>query len=785
MWDHFVQHAKAIRPHLVLITGDCVDTPWRWTLRAAKHKIDALETDLNAGRSEPEKCQIRITPGNHDVRLTGLIPVRPWLTIPLFVGLLTLPLLLAWSCSLLSLTMVGILSGSFAGLLIVLHACCIGRFADVFRDRIKTNPEQFTANNIHVDLYHFDSATTPFWSAEGFIKTKDFLTATTNPDIHPPMDPPRGPSSEEPPPALQNDHTPSYALGMTHHHALGIPHDSQHENLMIMRNSGSFLSELANRKIRLVIHGHKHHPNFSRVSINAERPNEFEIGLLGAGTLTRGNPMPERYGFHFYALELDANLNMKAIPYLSVDGGAFIEQEAFYIEDLQQAIRRQRQFAQDLYGLKASGLKARAIIYSDGDTLERLEHHNFTVTDPKKTYQAQPSPALAAVDRGHIEGFVAGSLSEHCPPGIHLQHDSDPKQFTLRQQRGTVTFGSAIYHTSTPFTFYTQFNALNSFAMSIQQHQQRYGLDPQPRYEETTTTTPVWPVDKLEIVIQFPKEFQFAGLPELIIQNSHSQRLNLIEQEYRSALLYDPDLNTIRLSIPHPPPNTHFVIRWMLADIQPPEARAIASLSGATRQLQRSLIHDIWNDERTAINPHMHAFFRRVGQGINDMVRVRLLIDNPTRDPLEISVMVYDTDTQRLRIVAGNFEPTDPLAVTTLEFGDGVGGRAYKNNAPRLFNKAEGLSTGKPLGYLPWTTFPSVQGIPHEVLLCIPLTNPENTNLIYGVLNIGSARADSRLLQFAAVTGEPAATTQHREDTYAFMNLTCWQFLNATVQTTP
>ena len=228
------------------------------------------------------------------------------------------------------------------------------------------------------------------------------------------------------------------------------------------------------------------------------------------------------------------------------------------------------------------------MIYSDGDTLEHIEHHTFLVTDSQKSYATLPDFSQAIVDQGHIEGFVAGPLDDHCPAAIHLHPDR--QQFELRRQFGTVMFGSTIYHTNTPFSFYTEFSTLNSFSMSVQQHEQRYGLAPQPRVEETTITPPLWPIDKLDLGIRFPKEFHFIGRPDLAVHNPENARLNLIEEEYRSALFFEHETNTIRLGIPHPPPNTQFVIRWRLPRLQPPSARAIASLSGATRQLQHSLI---------------------------------------------------------------------------------------------------------------------------------------------------------------------------------------------------
>ena len=76
IWDDFVAKTVAYRPNLILITGDCVDTPWCWRFRAAKRDIDDLDQQVNDGRSPDDRCHIRMTPGNHDVRIMGLIPVR-------------------------------------------------------------------------------------------------------------------------------------------------------------------------------------------------------------------------------------------------------------------------------------------------------------------------------------------------------------------------------------------------------------------------------------------------------------------------------------------------------------------------------------------------------------------------------------------------------------------------------------------------------------------------------------------------------------------------------------
>ena len=75
-WESLQQQAKALAPDIVMITGDLVNTPWFWMLKRAKRELDALSRVL--GRD----TEIWVIPGNHDTRITGLLPVA-WLA-PLF-----------------------------------------------------------------------------------------------------------------------------------------------------------------------------------------------------------------------------------------------------------------------------------------------------------------------------------------------------------------------------------------------------------------------------------------------------------------------------------------------------------------------------------------------------------------------------------------------------------------------------------------------------------------------------------------------------------------------------
>lgn len=85
-WKNLLKKAKTLTPHLILITGDLVDSPFHWSLSFAKKKLLQLVQTLE-GNKETE-CKIIIVPGNHDLRLWGLFPFPSLLnTVGLFFDL--------------------------------------------------------------------------------------------------------------------------------------------------------------------------------------------------------------------------------------------------------------------------------------------------------------------------------------------------------------------------------------------------------------------------------------------------------------------------------------------------------------------------------------------------------------------------------------------------------------------------------------------------------------------------------------------------------------------------
>src|SRR5262249_28344076 len=136
----------------------------------------------------------------------------------------------------------------------------------------------------------------------------------------------------------------------------------------------------------------------------------------------------------------------------------------------------------------------------------------------------------AFVTRGYIERFEADRLDYHAPLALHLAISDTG---TLQRQTGRVRFGRAVHHTDPPFSFFTQFHAINSYALSKQQLARARPSTTQAALEWAATTMPRFPARTLHMSVGFPPGFQIDGMPELEIVDAEDRRLPLLERRCR------------------------------------------------------------------------------------------------------------------------------------------------------------------------------------------------------------------------------------------------------------
>lgn len=716
-WKGLCDIAAAFQPNLVLITGDLVDNPHYWSLSKALDEISKLEKSL--------ACKIIVVPGNHDTRLLGLLPIK-WFNPVVLAVLLALSLtasLLSFSRPLfLSSTLWIILTGVLA--LAFLLRCVLVDFIKKF-DKFLLPPPSFYSD-FGLEIYAFDSASQGLFGARGKIPKKLFVDAQGNV-----IKQRIGEQAIAPLPEPE-EVIPPYRIAILHHHPLPIPYDHAHEPLMVVDNAGSFLSEISKLRVRLVLHGHKHHRHFSRATINAGEINEHEVAVLSTGTPTRRG-RGDRLEHHFNLLTLDGRGNMQVIPCLANVEGTFKEEEPFYVEPQEMVDKRFYEGAVEKHGFKSDSNVITVEITPDGDLHYRQEFHGFHIERKNYSLDAMPRAMQIGVGTGHIDDFSAHSLDPS--PGEQIKMNDEVVELVRR--RGKLSFGRKISSDDEPLGFYLRYRALNAFAMSIQQHRQMYngGHNQGPPFNEHILfTLHRVPTAALEVILRFPAGFKVAGEPRLFIE-VEGRRNPVLEQKFKDCLKYYPHLNVIVARIAHPPILPAYIFQWTLTGETPPAGAHSRSLAGKVEEIAQELLKP-----PSELAEDLQIFL----EVIEDIARRNF--DLESDDPIEISLMAYDAPEYVLRIVAANFPLSPEMLEFRLKYGDGIAGRAYKMNKGRMFVKRLAIENQTPSYYYPIDGQPyDLKNIDEEVIISLPLRHPDNEQRVFAVLSLSSKKASSRL----------------------------------------
>jgi hypothetical protein len=59
------------------------------------------------------------------------------------------------------------------------------------------------------------------------------------------------------------------------------------ESFLVLRNGGDLLHELQQQKFDLVLHGHKHRPQFARIELRVDDPEGYPLMVLAAGSTSK------------------------------------------------------------------------------------------------------------------------------------------------------------------------------------------------------------------------------------------------------------------------------------------------------------------------------------------------------------------------------------------------------------------------------------------------------------------------------------------------------------------
>jgi 3',5'-cyclic AMP phosphodiesterase CpdA len=711
LWDDVKRNAVTLKPHLILVTGDLVNNPYWWTFRAAQVRLDSLRNAASDGDQQPK---LFVIPGNHDTRLSGLLPIS-WIAPVVFFCCLTVsvggylhhwPQAWHWAVPI-------------SAILLGCRAISLRKFSRYFGAYIPQLPT--TMKDMNLVLYPFDSATSPIAWACGNVPFSQFLAARGDPD---------------------QTRLPPYKMAIVHHHSVPIPYDSKSEAMMVLKNAGAFLSEIAALRVRLVLSGHKHHQHVSRVKINAETEHELEFTVLNTGSAT-ASKSPGAHGHNFSFIEIHPQRGAQITQYQSI-GAPFSRLKSFWVDSIDKSARALLRENEHLKKFRYDSLEIDVAINPDGDAFRKMTVRGF------RYFGATPIDRLpvrwgASVDTGQIERPVIRP-----DPGAPVETRLADVERERQRIEGTIKFTEMIKLGRKPFGFSVERHEINAYAMSAQQ----FGL----LHPKQNTELPIEfveidqqraPVGELVLRVRLPEKFKVKHEPSLVILRGDSVEQDM-QDEYTDTkyFSFDAPSNTATARIPFAPLGLKYRIEWELVDEPPPAGRPFSlSREGEVAEVVNRFV-DLKRDD-----PRIGTLSAGLLEGIADVARKMFKLDASAEDPLFLDIMVFDQKTKKLRVVVANYPAGDSRWDAELSYGDGIAGRAYKMNTVRLFVKKKAIIDGTPFYYVEGTGKPPTDNgdeIKEQALISLPLSHPEQPETVFGVLNISSRRESSRLVDLTS-----------------------------------
>lgn len=722
-WEDLLQVCRKQRPDLIVITGDLVNTPWRWLIPKVRAKLNQLAT--HSGSEDPT-VPVWTVPGNHDTRLSGVFPVgwlSPTALIAACAGALTLLFAVAsptasWASLLSWVGLIAFLVMSLALLLRLLTVRDLARAIGepYFLDHARLTP------CARVGVLPLDSATSDVSWARGRISSRELASINAQLD---------GVSTPD------GSHRSAIWIALVHHHLLPIPHDAQHERMMVMDNAGALLSTLTARGIRLVLHGHKHHQHFSRIVIDSSMSPYAELAVLAASTPTEGRRAGVfRHGFNL--VSIDADNKVLITPYeAEPDDGIFKPGKPFHLVPPEQHARdhflsnaaqlpmtcRQMLCSADInpYGDARFVREFRDLRASRELAISRLEH-----------------PFVAEAPRGMVEAYVADSLSPDGPSVI-----AETRRVSLHRMEAVIEFHGDLRGDAGPIDFATEFHATNAFALTQAQHRLMYGggtadgdlpkRHKAPEEELSCCTPSDMALAGLAFHIRFPERHAMPRRINVRWKREEDAAWMMIPKD---AILRIESQNEVHVRINHPRPATVYEVRWSLngAPSLPTEATRDRAIQLSERL--RSRLAALQSDT--------------VPEALKDLLAgvakeaSRVLGDGGDELAYDVSLFSFDARSSTLRYLLGSHADLDPRRHGRYAYGLGTVGRAFKSATPAAFRCPAADPDQQPWGYVLPDGRPVTQRseVPEMAILALPLAPVDAPFAPFGVLQISTDDAN-------------------------------------------
>jgi 3',5'-cyclic AMP phosphodiesterase CpdA len=665
LFDLVTADLKPLSPKLLIVSGDFVDHPEVDGLTKVQHKLEGLCQDLGIDSSQ----HLVIIPGNHDYRVFGSFGRE-----------------------------------SVEG----------KRFGKVFPNWRKSSFHKLPNRNVAMFVFDSNTNDPKLNLARGRVGDGEY--AQFQKDFN----------------QMQSDHPTefdsAFKIAVLHHHPLPIADTeidavTDRDAFLALDDAGTFLREMVEKRVDLVLHGHKHYPFFARAKFATTRFGEREVNVLGAGSACKPNA-GGAYGNSYNIIRLKG------------DGIVEVEQRHRITGNFRTLHQLKVLSYEEVRNRLHENAGCNVAIESETDHCLVSDIGDCECTTELRNLRAKEGAApevFFPIEMTTTPGTFGRTLTAYSRSSAVGDPRWEPSSdCTGHCVKGKLRFSQPVDSHVGPISFDYSFRIFNAFALTAEQHRRMYGnQDP-----ESFSTLVRYPLDMLFITIRYPSEIRTAKF-EVVVEDANNQTSSCEQAWCRQHLHVSELTRTAILVVPKPLLGHRYRVRWQL----PSETEAASS--GELRQIGKACLIRSRLLELTPRGQPPSSLdnpVQKVLGGIKDELRNQFKSGDPAED-LEVGLMVYDERAVRLRHVAGIIRPE--YWNWDIYEGEGVAGRAHKLNQAILYVRA----AAKP--ELDWYTRPPASLLLHEVVFSVPLRYPIDRadGTVVGVLSVASTSQASRLLQ--------------------------------------
>jgi predicted MPP superfamily phosphohydrolase len=731
-WKNVRKEIEGFQPDILVVSGDLVDHPWPFRLLAVKSELEDLCANCVS------KPQLFVVPGNHDVRLWGNVRVRLW---PGWLERLVLP---AWFERIMfndtttakhiieedMLIKLGLnedcrrltwrrwlkrLKLANAIRLNVSNNRCDGRLQSCDRRRGDGLwPTESEYSQIAITCFDSNPSTGRRLAfATGEVAADQMTRLGRQRHSVRPAGCPRCATSPAATPATAS--AIILRVAVLHHHPMPIAlaaaslkkksQQGELEPFLVLRNSGDVLQELQRHKFDLVLHGHRHKPQFARLELNADGRDPYPLTVLAAGSTAKRDEEMADNTLRLISTEPNGRMTVDTI-----ESGQPDDTEDPYREDLthvkQRAFSRARERTKRLCNLIRWETKIDVV----GNMRNISEVRKLRLLRGAEPVDGLPVGIAIPPHGQHFDELI--QLDDDCRD--HMQVYWRAKDGRLHNLNAVPEDGEGccwfrlnqrLEPGSRPFSYCIRTAASNSIAMNSWELAERSRISEGDPNHESIWRYVSHPADRLTMRLELPPEladtrpvlrclrprlypdFPNTFVPDVVRTfDYHGFVVDTdLQAEEEHNLRYEPWNQAWCLEVEHPVPGYIYEMRWKV-----PVAIAGDWEIGRTRDYQTMLLEFRDRLARDTMEDKLSDADRQCCDLFNDLART-LMNEFASANPSErqaVFLMVYDRRDLHLYPVLSRLPP-DVEAPPSLKvpLGGGVAGAAFLQRSVLAWGK--------------------------------------------------------------------------------------------------